>query len=91
MLLQDVSSSNQDIIQVEDIIEKFKENTPEEFTNSITNDINSKNKECPICFETTVENVLLPCLHVLCSACMHEIIGRETELPGDNLEWYSLI
>jgi DNA repair protein RAD5 len=46
---------------------------------------NSFANDCPICFETSMEIVLLPCLHNMCKPCLSDLIQRRQNI-GEELE-----
>jgi DNA repair protein RAD5 len=42
-------------------------------------------KECPICFELSEDDVLLPCLHILCKSCLNDLIDQNQQ-NGEELQ-----
>ncbi|KAJ3278361.1 DNA helicase rad5 [Borealophlyctis nickersoniae] len=59
-----------------------------EFTQSLIQELEGdEEKECPVCLDACADPVVLPCLHVVCCACMEDFLrkkvgcGEEGECP----------
>ncbi|XJO72122.1 hypothetical protein BDV3_001515 [Batrachochytrium dendrobatidis] len=67
-------------IPLEEMIKKYtRGNNSAEFFSKLADDIaDSSSQECPICFETNIGSVVLPCLHVICLPCVEDMIEKRS-------------
>ncbi|KAJ3260858.1 DNA helicase rad5 [Boothiomyces macroporosus] len=77
------TSTDESELQLESIIQKYC-STKTEYTNNLESEIKNI-KECPVCFESEMENILLPCLHTSCKPCIQDIITTSEEKGEDIL------
>ncbi|KAI8804019.1 SNF2 family N-terminal domain-containing protein [Cladochytrium replicatum] len=79
--LEEASSNDeQTLTSFSDLIQKYYPNTSgatRDFADSVKGDVASGgNNECPICFESTSAKVILPCMHIVCHACVMDMLER---------------
>lgn len=67
------SSSSDEIVEIETVMANYKDKYAIHLGDALEN---AKDRECPICFEISGDNVLLPCLHILCNPCLDLLLER---------------
>jgi DNA repair protein RAD5 len=56
------------------------------FASKVASDLQDKSRECPVCFETSFENTLLPCHHIICKICLEEMFDASQRKDLDYIE-----
>lgn len=71
-------------VELEDIMKKYSEKKESsfEFAKTVLESVTKEGevRECPVCFEPS-RGCLLPCLHIICKVCVHDIAERYLDFP----------
>ena len=71
-------------LELAEIMKNHIGNSP--FEAKVVSDLKDQTRECPVCFEATFENTLLPCHHIICRICLEEMFEACQRKDLDHIE-----